>query len=83
MEAQRSRVRENFEELAVRFRDLNIGTPGERDEAVQALLRLQEDLSLIEQATSVVETSRVQDRVASSISKVEQLRAHVEEEATP
>jgi chromosome segregation protein len=82
MEAQRSRVRENFEELTLRFRDLNIGTPGERDEAVQALLRLQEDLSLIEQATSVVETSGVQDRVASSISKVEQLRVHVEEEAT-
>jgi chromosome segregation protein len=82
MEAQRSRVTENYAELTVRFRDLNIGTPSETGEATQAMLRLQEDLSLIEQATSVVETSGAQDRVASSISKVDQLRAHVEEEAT-
>lgn len=54
--------------------------PKDAETATRALLRLQEELSLLEQSAAALEASGAQDLVVSAAGDVEQLRSHVEAE---
>ena len=81
MDARLSQTTENRKELEARFASLGLGDFHNADFATQILMRLQEEVSLLEQSTAVLEASGAQDRVVSATGNVEQLRSHVEDEA--
>jgi len=82
MESQRVQVRTSFEELSAKFSDLGFGTLTDLSSARQVVLTHQENLALLEQAMSILESSGARDRVASSSTKVTKLRSLLEDEAS-